>query len=283
MAVRKPEAAEVHGKQRDLAPADGARGGEQRAVAAQHDDQVAALRHVFARQAVAAPAYAAVSSSQPHCDAALLQPLDQLGHQSAAPARTPGLETMPTVLMMGIQQKLLVAFGAEDGAFHDAGFESELLARRCRTRSQAAWWSSGSRTMPPLPTWPLPTSNCGLISITICPSGWSSGTTAGRIRVTEMKLTSQTIRSTGSPMSSKRQLARVDALVQRPRADRCAASRRAGRRRHRRHARARRRACSRQSVKPPVDEPTSRQTRAGDVDARNARSAAASLSPPRLT
>src|ERR1035438_8468159 len=36
-----------------------------------------------------------------------------------------GLETTPTVLMVGIEEKLLVPFGAEDGAVHDAGFESK--------------------------------------------------------------------------------------------------------------------------------------------------------------
>jgi hypothetical protein len=42
MAVRKPRPPRFHGEQRDLASADGARGREQRAIAAQHDHQVAA-------------------------------------------------------------------------------------------------------------------------------------------------------------------------------------------------------------------------------------------------
>ena len=46
------EAAQVDGEQRDLAPPDGARGGEQRAVAAQHDDQIAALGHLRRAAAV---------------------------------------------------------------------------------------------------------------------------------------------------------------------------------------------------------------------------------------
>ncbi len=37
-----------------------------------------------------------------------------------------GLETIPTVLMVGIEEELLVSFGAEDGAFHHAGLESEF-------------------------------------------------------------------------------------------------------------------------------------------------------------
>src|SRR5664279_6171208 len=34
-----------------------------------------------------------------------------------------GLEMMPTVLMTGIEEKLLVPFGAGDGAFDDGGLE----------------------------------------------------------------------------------------------------------------------------------------------------------------
>src|SRR4051794_40893197 len=39
----------------------------------------------------------------------------------------PGLETIPTVLMTGMQQKLLVSFRAVDGALHDVGDESEFF------------------------------------------------------------------------------------------------------------------------------------------------------------
>src|ERR1022692_4204240 len=37
-----------------------------------------------------------------------------------------GLEMTPTVLMMGIEEKLLVPFGAQNGAGHDSGLESEF-------------------------------------------------------------------------------------------------------------------------------------------------------------
>src|ERR1039457_5052284 len=37
-----------------------------------------------------------------------------------------GLEMMPTVLMMGIEEKLLVPFGAGDGGLDDSGLESEF-------------------------------------------------------------------------------------------------------------------------------------------------------------
>src|ERR1035437_3240373 len=37
-----------------------------------------------------------------------------------------GLEMMPTVLMTGIEEKLLVPFGAGDGAFDNSSLESRL-------------------------------------------------------------------------------------------------------------------------------------------------------------
>src|SRR4051794_6313306 len=46
---------------------------------------------------------------------------------SSGAASDPGFEMIPTVLMTGMQQELLVAFGAEDGAVHDLRGESELL------------------------------------------------------------------------------------------------------------------------------------------------------------
>src|SRR3954463_8892447 len=46
---------------------------------------------------------------------------------SSGAASDPGFEMIPMVLMTGMQQELLVAFGAEDGAVHDLRSESELL------------------------------------------------------------------------------------------------------------------------------------------------------------
>src|SRR5260370_42225652 len=51
-----------------------------------------------------------------------------LGTSSAA-AGTPGFEIMPTVLMTGIEEELLVAFRTGDGTFHDARFEAQALHR----------------------------------------------------------------------------------------------------------------------------------------------------------
>src|SRR4051812_9538737 len=39
----------------------------------------------------------------------------------------PGLEMIPTVLMTGIQQELLISFGAKDRAIHNFRLESEFL------------------------------------------------------------------------------------------------------------------------------------------------------------
>ena len=222
-------------------------------------------------------------SSHAHCDAAAVQPVDQLGHHARRRPATFGLEMIPTVLMMGIEEKLLVPFGAENRAFHDAGLESEFAHGRARPGRKRPGGAAGSRTMPPLPTWPLPTSNCGLISITICPPGCNSGTAAGRIRVTEMKLTSQRDQVHRLADVLERQLARVDAFVHAPRADRCAASSRAGRRPHPRHARAPRRACSRHVGEAAGGGADVEADLAGRRRWRNGRSAAASLNPPRLT
>src|SRR5579871_194219 len=49
-----------------------------------------------------------------------------LGTISAAGGEL-GLETIPTVSMMGIKEELLVPFGSQNGAFDNAGFEPEFL------------------------------------------------------------------------------------------------------------------------------------------------------------
>ena len=74
----------------------------------------------------------------------------------------------------------------------------------------------------------------------------------------------------------------VRAARARPRAGRRAAAARAGRSRRRPPPRGGRRAASRQSVKPPVEAPTSRQDMPAGSTARSA-SAPASFSPPRET
>src|SRR5579872_3378338 len=48
---------------------------------------------------------------------------------SSKAARAPGLAMIPTVLMVGIEQKFFVPFGSENGAVHDAGLESQMPRR----------------------------------------------------------------------------------------------------------------------------------------------------------
>src|SRR5579859_793279 len=57
---------------------------------------------------------------------------------SSAAAGTPGFEMMPTVLMTGIEQELLVAFRAGYGTFHDARFETQALHRVVHARARCA-------------------------------------------------------------------------------------------------------------------------------------------------
>ena len=66
------------------------------------------------------------------------------------------------------------------------------------TFSIAASCSFGSRTTPPLPTWPLPTSNCGLIKAMIWPPGANSLTMFGSTNDRPMNETSTVAKATGS-------------------------------------------------------------------------------------
>src|SRR5208283_802075 len=84
----------------------------------------------------AAGAYTAVSTSQRTAMARSRSHSSSRGTIARASAEF-GLEQMPTVLMVGIEQELLVPFGAEDGAFDHIGAEAEIrrgpfdtLARR---------------------------------------------------------------------------------------------------------------------------------------------------------
>src|SRR5450432_1855120 len=59
-----------------------------------------------------------------------------LGTTSAA-VSTAGFEISPTVLMVGMQQELPVPFRAQDRAFHDGCFESQLPRRILNTAAGA--------------------------------------------------------------------------------------------------------------------------------------------------
>ena len=56
-------------------------------------------------------------------------------------------------------------------------------------------YMSGSLTMPPLPTCPGCSSNCGLTKVSKVPPAFSKGTTAGKTSVWEMKDKSATTKS----------------------------------------------------------------------------------------
>jgi hypothetical protein len=74
------EAAQIHGEQGDLAVADGAGGGEQRAVAAQHDHQIAAFGHFRARETVAPRGVDGGAFVVAHTDSAGFEPGQQPGY-----------------------------------------------------------------------------------------------------------------------------------------------------------------------------------------------------------
>ena len=148
---------------------------------------------------------------------------------------------------------------------------ARAAARAARTRRPARprrARSARSRTTPPLPTSARPTSNCGLTIASASKRGAQQREDRGQDLVSEMNETSAVTRSGRVTAARSAVRARAltrssdrDALVaaQRPlelavgdvERDTCAAPR-----------------WSRQSVKPPVDAPTSRQRAAGDVDAR---------------
>ncbi len=112
-----------------------------------------------------------------------------------------------------MQEKFLISFGAGNRTVHQLCRVPKRLAPHLRTLSQAARCSSGSRTIPPLPTSARPTSNCGFIRITISPCGCSKPGSTGTIRVTDMKLTSHTAMSQSSGISVGGQMARVRLIL----------------------------------------------------------------------
>ena len=123
---------------------------------------------------------------------------------------------------------------------------------------------------------PWPSSNCGLTIASSSPPGARQPATAGSTLASEMNETS-TVASPRPVRAARRGRARARCCARSPSpGDRFAGPSRAGRGRRRARSLARRRAASRQSVKPPVEAPTSRQSSPADVDrrARRARSRA---------
>ena len=170
-------------------------------------------------------------------------------------------------------EELDVAVGAAQRRGHGVDHVRPGVARPSRTSWSTARWTSGSRTIPPLPTRARPASNCGFTSRTRSASGRCERASVGRDRdQRDERQVGDGDRSTGpprSPRSSARTLVRSSTVDTRgswrsdhascPRptstATTCAAPR-----------------CSRQSVNPPVDAPTSsaRRPRTSTREARRA-------------
>ena len=150
------------------------------------------------------------------------------------------------------------------------------------TATSAARRSDASRTTPPLPTRSRPTSNCGLTSARQSKLGAAAPSTAGSTFPKPMKETSITIRSGAHGSASALERARVACARSPSRAGPGADASAARRRRRRTPTTASAPRWSRQSVKPPVEAPTSRQRRPPGSTPK-ASSAFASLIPPRET
>src|SRR5437899_5836624 len=297
------EPAEVHAEQRHAEVADGARHGEEGAVAAEDDEQVRVrgqLRLGHGRDARRGdqpgglllehrgkpprpePLEELLDRGPRLRRAGLRHDADAL-HASASTLRSirdsRSLAVRPWLEQWRKNSRL--PFGPRSG--------EEVTPRTCQPRSTAyrarratAWrWSAWSRTTPPLPTASRPTSNCGFTSAITSPRGASTPNTEGRTFSNEMNATSMTASVGCSPKirgSSARALVfsmtttrgSLRSLASSWPAPTSTAYTRAAPR------------WSRQSVKPPVEAPTSRQTRPATFIWK-ASSAWASFSPPRLT
>src|SRR5437016_4772164 len=155
------------------------------------------------------------------------------------------------------------------------------ITEKRASREMTAWCCPGSRTTPPLPTAPRPTSNCGFTSATSSPPGASRPNAAGRTFSSEMNETS-TVTTSGA--SAKRRGSSARAFI-------CSMTTTRG------SLRSLTSSCpdptsiaktlaaprwSRQSVKPPVEAPTSAQI-LPRTSTLNVSRACTSFSPPRLT
>src|SRR5581483_8522963 len=76
-------------------------------------------------------------------------------------------------------------------------------SRGATTRSTVPRRSASSRTIPPRPTLPFPTSNCGLISVMIVAARSKNGSTAGTTSSSEINETSMTANPIGSGTSAR--------------------------------------------------------------------------------
>ncbi len=182
-----------------------------------------------------------------------------------------------------MRERLAVAAGAGHRRVDHADAARARAPRgRGRARRSRARRSASSRRMPPLPTEPRGASNCGLISASRSPPGAEARQQRRHHQPQRDERHVDGHRARSARGARRRRGGARCAPRAPPRADRCAARSRAGRGRRRARRRARAPRCSRQSVKPPVPAPTSRQTRPAGSIAKWS-SAAASLRPARET
>ena len=167
-----------------------------------------------------------------------------------------------------VDEELAVALRPLDRRRDDArACPSPAAAARATVSRSTRRWIAGSRTTPPFAS-ALPASNCGFTRATIGPAPSRSTARIGAsTSPSEMNETSTTARSTGSGSVDGVERPGVDALH---RHDARVAPEPLGelpvaRRRPRRPGVAPR--CSRTSVKPPVEAPTSSATRPAGIHA----------------
>ena len=97
-------------------------------------------------------------------------------------------------------------------AIERAHAEPELVEAGHDLLDDRAPWTSGSRTIPPLPTRARPASNCGLTSRTNSASGVVSARRCGATVRNEMNETSTTQTSAAGPICVELDVAHVGAL-----------------------------------------------------------------------
>src|ERR1019366_2697223 len=197
-----------------------------------------------------------------------------------------GFEKMPAVFTgisaAAIEQELLVAFRAGDGAFHHLRLEAQVFGARPYFGARGFMlrriaYDAAFAYLPPAHFKLRLDQDYDLAGR----DGLQSPPIAGSIRVAEMKLTSQTARSTGSPKSVS--------SIYRALSPSCTATLGSARNRQSSWLVPTSIACtrtapawSRQSVKPPVEEPKSAAV-IPSTSMLKCRSAPSSFKPPRPT
>ena len=252
---------------------------EQRAVAAEHDDEVDVGGSVVARRTSGAGGCrraCAVSASNTALDCRAREPGARAASEVSAAATRPRLATMPTRVMRAaafmhgaeVEEELDVALLAGDRRRASTATRvNPTSAPAAATSATTRACTAGSR-MTPLRTSPRPASNCGFTSAT------TSAPAREQRRQRRQDLPQRDERdvdddeSTGPRQIGRRQVARVEALDDDDARVVAQPSSRAGRGRRRAPPRVRAPRCSRTSVKPPVEAPMSSASRPATASRR---------------